>query len=531
MADAKAIDALPRLLEQLHATYPEARYELNWENPLQLLIATLLAAQCTDERVNQVTATLFPRYPDAGAFAEADPEELAEVLKPTGFYRQKAQVVQAVCRALLERHGGTVPASMDALVALPGVARKTANVVLTTAFELPSGVIVDTHVQRVSRRLGLSEQTRPEKIERDLMVGVPEEEWTFLGPALVLHGRYVCTARTPRCADCVLRDLCPRHDLEDTPDPDPSPPQDAAGEGLPLEDAPAMATKKPAANGKKKTPPASTGKKKTAPSAAGKKTPAPPPPRRPAKAAAPAPVMASASSIVPPPPLSTEPTRLETLLPADWRAALAGEVARPSFRALDRFLAGERQDALVTPDEGDVFAAFHQTPLDTVRVVLFGQEPSCAQGVADGLAFSAREGVDPSETQRALFRELRRDLGCRIPVTGSLRFWARQGVLLLNSVLTVRVGNPGAHRERGWETFTDGVLRLLAARPDPIVFVLFGPAAKKRSLLGTDRHVVLTAEHPGIAPDAFLGSDLFSTVNTSLELNGRSAIYWQLQYV
>ncbi|MBK8263956.1 MAG: endonuclease III [Nannocystis sp.] len=198
------------IVERLRERFPDARYELDWETPVQLAVATILAAQCTDERVNAVTKALFVRYPDAAAFAAADREELEEALKPTGFYKQKAKTVQEVCAALCERHGGEVPASMTALCALPGIARKSANVILNTAFGMASGIIVDTHVQRVAPRMGLSEESKPEAIERDLMAIVPESAWTFFGPAMVLHGRYTCTARAPQCAGCVMADLCPK---------------------------------------------------------------------------------------------------------------------------------------------------------------------------------------------------------------------------------------------------------------------------------------------------------------------------------
>ncbi len=210
-ADAPDIDVLIDRLRDLH---PGARYELDWETPEQLLVATILAAQCTDERVNRVTKTLFVTYPDAAAFAEADRDELEEALKPTGFFRQKAKTVQQVCQALVERHGGEVPRSMKAMKALPGVGRKSANVVLNTAFDMPTGIIVDTHVARVAPRMGLSSEKKGEKIERDLMAVVPESEWTFFGPAMVLFGRYTCTARAPKCDTCVMADVCPRVGLQ-----------------------------------------------------------------------------------------------------------------------------------------------------------------------------------------------------------------------------------------------------------------------------------------------------------------------------
>lgn len=199
---------VPVLLERLREAHPGARYELDWTTPLELLVATLLAAQCTDERVNRVTATLFKKYPDAQAYADADTAELEEDLKPTGFFRQKTKTVQAVCRELIRRFGGEVPRTIEELTTLPGVARKSANVVLNTAFNIPSGIIVDTHVARVSQRMGITTHDRPEDIERDLMKLVPEDAWTFFGPATVLQGRYTCVAKKPKCDACTVSDLC-----------------------------------------------------------------------------------------------------------------------------------------------------------------------------------------------------------------------------------------------------------------------------------------------------------------------------------
>jgi endonuclease-3 len=201
---------LPIILERLKTEYPDPRYELNWENPLQLLVATILAAQCTDERVNQVTPALFAKYQDARAYADADAAELEQDVKPTGFYKNKAKAIQGACRALVERFGGDVPDNMEDLITLPGVARKTANVVLTNAFKIPSGIIVDSHAARVSQRLGLSKQDKPDRIEEDLMRAVPRGDWIFFGAALVLHGRYTCTARAPKCDACALNDVCPK---------------------------------------------------------------------------------------------------------------------------------------------------------------------------------------------------------------------------------------------------------------------------------------------------------------------------------
>lgn len=198
------------LLQRLRTKYPDARYELNWSTPYELLVATILAAQCTDERVNRVTAIVFPKYPGPRAFADADTAELEEDLKPTGFFKQKTKTVQAMSRALLEKFNGEVPRTIEELVTLPGVARKTANVVLNTAFDIASGIIVDTHVARVSERMGLTKHDKPEAIEQDLMKLVPQDAWTFFGPATVLHGRYTCVAKKPKCDECIVKDICPR---------------------------------------------------------------------------------------------------------------------------------------------------------------------------------------------------------------------------------------------------------------------------------------------------------------------------------
>lgn len=198
------------LLSRLKTAHPNARYELDWETPLQLLIATILAAQCPDVRVNQVTKTLFAKYREAAAYANVDLSELEEDVRPTGFYKNKAKAIQGMCKVLVGKFAGQVPTQMSELIKLPGVARKTANVLLNTAFKIPSGIIVDTHVNRVSQRLGLTKQTNSERIEEDLMKLVPKEEWIFFGPAVVLHGRYVCTAAKPQCDNCIISDICPK---------------------------------------------------------------------------------------------------------------------------------------------------------------------------------------------------------------------------------------------------------------------------------------------------------------------------------
>jgi len=194
---------------RLAASYPDLEISLDWETPLELVVATILSAQCTDERVNKTTPALFERYGTARDYAEADREELEELIRSTGFFRNKAKNIQGMGRVVAQEFGGEVPRTMDELLTLPGVARKTANVVLTNGFGKVEGIVVDTHVKRVSRRLGLTGETSPVNIERDLMKVLPEEEWHPFPWRLILHGRAVCDARSPRCDDCMLSDLCP----------------------------------------------------------------------------------------------------------------------------------------------------------------------------------------------------------------------------------------------------------------------------------------------------------------------------------
>ncbi|HEX7182389.1 MAG TPA: endonuclease III [Thermoanaerobaculia bacterium] len=197
------------IVARLRREYPDTRCALDFQTPLQLLVATVLSAQCTDKRVNEVTPALFRRYPTAQGYAGADLTELEEMVRTTGFYRNKARALKALGQALTADHGGEVPAEMEALNQLPGVGRKTANVVLGNAFGKNEGVVVDTHVQRLSRRLGMTQQTDPEKIERDLMELVPREDWTVFSHLLIDHGRKICKARKPDCPVCPVADLCP----------------------------------------------------------------------------------------------------------------------------------------------------------------------------------------------------------------------------------------------------------------------------------------------------------------------------------
>ena len=202
LEQAKKVDAA------LRKAYPDAKCSLDYKNPLQLLIATILSAQCTDARVNKVTPALFERYKSAAEFANSDLEELQKLIQSTGFYRNKALSIKTACKDIAEKHAGVVPKTLDELVELRGVGRKTANVVLGNAFSTP-GMVVDTHVGRLSRRLGLTKQTDAVKVEHELMALFPKERWTAVGHEFILHGRKYCKAPTPRCTGCPLLEICP----------------------------------------------------------------------------------------------------------------------------------------------------------------------------------------------------------------------------------------------------------------------------------------------------------------------------------
>jgi endonuclease III len=197
------------IFTRLKRAHPDAHCELDYETPLQLLIATILSAQCTDKRVNMVTPLLFRTFPTAASLADAPSEQLEEIIKSTGFFRNKAKSLIGLGKALVERHDGEVPDTMAVLVQLPGVGRKTANVVLGNAFNRSEGVVVDTHIGRLSLRLGLTKETDPVKVEQDLMPLFPQDEWAQLAHVLIFHGRRVCFARSPDCPSCTLSDICP----------------------------------------------------------------------------------------------------------------------------------------------------------------------------------------------------------------------------------------------------------------------------------------------------------------------------------
>lgn len=203
-----------KIAAALHELYPDADVELDWKTPLDLLVATILSAQSTDARVNQVTAELFRKYRSARDYARADPEVFREEIRSTGFFNQKTDWVLGAAEKIVEDFEGEVPETMEELVTLPGVARKTANLVLGTAFGKAEGVVVDTHVKRVSYRLGLTLESDPVKVEEDLMKALPREEWIFAGHALILHGRRICVARKPKCSECGVAEHCPRNGVE-----------------------------------------------------------------------------------------------------------------------------------------------------------------------------------------------------------------------------------------------------------------------------------------------------------------------------
>jgi endonuclease-3 len=210
VATAEAKRHAARIARRLKAAYPDAHCALDFRSPLELLIATILSAQCTDTRVNIVTKELFEKYRDAAAYATAKPAELERAIQSTGFFRNKAKSILGCCQKLMADHGGHVPQDLDTLVKLPGIGRKTANVVLGTAFGIPTGVVVDTHVARLSKRLGLTRHTDPVKIERDLVAQLPKREWIDFAHRMIAHGRRICIARKPKCDECPLADLCPK---------------------------------------------------------------------------------------------------------------------------------------------------------------------------------------------------------------------------------------------------------------------------------------------------------------------------------
>ncbi len=533
------LDLIATLTERLHQKYPDAKYELRWDTPEQLLVATILAAQCTDERVNSVTETLFVKYPSAEAFANADVEELGNDVRPTGFFRNKAKSVQGACRALVDHHGGLVPQTMNEMLKLPAVARKTANVVLNNAFNIPSGVIVDTHVARVVRRLGVTENEKPEKIELDLMKLVPQDEWVHFGCALVLHGRYTCTSSKPNCSNCIFNDVCPRIDV------------DLAVE----ESEPTAATQK---SGKKKSVSSKKGQSEhtvaplvdagrihdsdgehqpgiepTASRLEPQSTKSPSEPIEealclPVEQTPPQAPLEDCNGLLTNP--SNSSPKQDHVFPEGWRSILTTELEKPYFKALNTFVDEERKSYTIYPPANEVFTAFELVPYNEVKVLLLGQDPYPSPGHAHGLCFSVKVGVKHPASLRNMFIELREDIGCTVPNHGYLGAWAGQGLLMLNAVLTVREGEPNSHAGKGWEQFTDAVIKQLSDRNDPVVFVLWGNYAQKKSkLIDEQKHTILKAAHPSpLSVKKFSGSRPFSAINQALARHGKQPIDWQL---
>lgn len=213
MLDMKFPKNADKILKILKDAYPDADCALSFQTPLQLLIATILSAQCTDKRVNEVTKVLFKRYKSAQDFARADPAELEDIVRSTGFFRMKAKSIRETAQKILSDFKGEVPKTMDELLTLRGVARKTANVVMGNAFGIASGIVVDTHVKRLSKRLGLSRNTDPVKVEKDLVKITPQKDWIWLSHAFISHGRALCKAQSPRCDQCPLNKICPSSEV------------------------------------------------------------------------------------------------------------------------------------------------------------------------------------------------------------------------------------------------------------------------------------------------------------------------------
>jgi uracil-DNA glycosylase len=457
---------------RLKTAYPDARYELDWTSPFELLVATVLAAASKDSAVNQVTPALFERWPDARSLAEAPSEVLETLLRPLGLQTQKAARLRELAAVLRDRFDGRVPSTMEAMLLLPGVQRKTANVVLGNAMKVASGIVVDRHVAKVSQRLGLTSDEDPEQIEEQLMQLLPRSEWIQFGSAMVLHGRYVCTTQAPRCGECGLEEKC-------------------AKVGVAAK-APSVAAKVPSVAN-----------------------------------AWPEEFQLPKKSAV----LSTTTTTLNAgSLPADWAEVLALELGSPWYRQLLLEIAGEREGATVYPPVDEVFSAFHLTPFEKTRVLLLGQDPYHGAGQAHGLAFSVKPGVKAPPSLVNIYKELEADVGCERPATGCLLPWTQQGVMLLNAVLTVREGEPNSHKAKGWEQLTDAVIRVLNERAEHLVFVLWGSyARKKAALIDRKRHTIVEGAHPSpLSAKLWFGSRPFSQINAALSSHGQAPIDWRI---
>jgi uracil-DNA glycosylase len=480
---AKGSAAAGDIVQKIQRAYPKATYALDWKTPFELLVGAILAAQSTDVTVNRVTPRLFAKYKDARGFAKAKPEELEEEIRPCGIHQAKTRSIIGASAMLLEKFGGQVPKTMEEMLELPGVKRKTANVVLNCGYGIASGIIVDTHVERLAQRIGLSTNDSPEAIETDLMQLVPQSEWTTFGPALILHGRQVCNAKAPKCEACLLSENCVKAGL---PGGAPAP--------VPAEGA------KP-----KKKRGASAG----AAADGGK----------PVKESA----IVSMGDVKPwSGPLPS--------LPGGWQEPLGSDMESEWFRTLWAFVKAERESGQVFPSEDEVFSAFEHAPYSKVKLVILGQDPYHDDGQAHGLCFSVKRGVAIPPSLRNMYKELETDLRIGAPSHGNLEAWAKQGALLLNAVLTVRAHTPNSHKDRGWERFTDAVIDALNRSPKPVVFALWGAyAQKKGKRIDASKHVVVTGAHPSpLSAKQFMGSKPFSAIDAALKKAGHSAMNWKL---
>lgn len=471
---ATGAEAASEIVGRIQRAYPDATYALAWRTPWELLVGTILAGQSTDAVVNRIMPALLAKYPDVRAMAAAEQADVEEVIRPCGIHQAKARSLIGAAKVLVERHGGTVPRTMDEMLELPGVKRKTANAVLNCAYDVASGIIVDTHVERLAQRIGLSAHDTPEAIETDLMALVREDAWTTFGPALILHGREVCKAKAPRCSECVIEDCCRKVGLPG---------------GAP---APVRAEK-------------------------------------PKRARSGGSVKVKDSTIVAMPEVTPWTGRLPQL-PGGWHDHLASHVDSAWFRTLWGFVEAERAAGQVFPPEDEVFSAFEYAPFDQVKLVILGQDPYHDDGQAHGLCFSVKHGVPPPPSLKNMYKELATDLGVTAPAHGNLEAWARQGVLLLNAVLTVRAHTPNSHKDRGWERFTDRVIDALSASSQRIVFALWGAyAQKKGKRIDTSRHIVVAGAHPSpLSAKLFLGSKPFSAIDAALVEAGHSPMHWAL---
>lgn len=467
---AKGAEAAGEIVQRIQRAYPKATYALDWSTPFELLVGTILAAQSTDAVVNKITPALFAKYKDARGFAAADPAELGTMIRPCGIHQTKAKSIIGSAKVVLDRFGGQVPRTMDEMLELPGVKRKSANVVLNCGYGVASGIIVDVHVERLAQRIGLSAADTPVAIERDLMRLVPDREWTTFGPALILHGRAVCKAKAPACSDCVIEAQCMKLGLD------------------------GGAAVKPKKAGK----PGGGGKAKD-------------------------------STVVAMPDVAPWTGALPRL-PGGWHDVLGADMDSPWFRTLWGFVDAERRAGQVFPPEAEVFAAFEYAPYARVKLVLLGQDPYHDDGQAHGLCFSVKSGIAPPPSLKNMYKELATDRGVAPPAHGNLEAWARQGALLLNAVLTVRAHTPNSHKDRGWEKFTDRVIDALDASPRPIVFALWGAYAQKKGRrIDTTKHVVVTAAHPSpLSAKQFLGSKPFSAIDDALVRAGHAPMRWEL---